>query len=139
MLAQLDRAMAGVEPAGERLVQGVVIGVRLVRRQSLFARLLEIESDFVLPYLTVHAGELLAMGRGFVAEHIRRAQTEGAVAGHLDPEVVAELLIRLAQSLLLTPAGAIPDDEPALREFARDYVVGPLTTASRAQPRADGR
>jgi AcrR family transcriptional regulator len=138
MLAQLDVAMAGVEPAGERLVQGMVIGVRLVRGRSLFTRLIEIEPDFVLPYLTTHAGELLAMGRAFVAEHIRRAQAEGAVAAHLDPDVVAELLIRLAQSLMLTPAGVIPEDDAALREFARDHVVGPLGTAKPAQLRAGG-
>lgn len=137
-LAEIEAAMAGVEPADRRLVEGFVAGLRAVREHPLFGPLLEIEPEFALPYLTVQAGELIALARQFAAGHIRRAQDEGTVAAQLDPEMAAEVVVRLAHSILLAPEGVIPTGEDALRAFAADYVVAPLTSAANPH-RAPGR
>jgi AcrR family transcriptional regulator len=94
-----------------------------IRRNRLLSRLLETEPELILPLLTVNAGPLMTMGTDYLAQFIRKFQSEGSVPPY-DPEPVAELMARLAVSFALTTATAIPlhDLEPA-RAFVRMHVV----------------
>ncbi len=97
----------------------------------MLRRLLATEPDSTLPMLTVRGGPVLAIGRGYLAGVIRRLRDEGAIP-NCDPEPVAELLARIAHSLLLTLDGCIPgQDDEATRGFARAHVA-PILTNSRS-------
>jgi AcrR family transcriptional regulator len=117
-------AIAPLETAEARLVEAFVVGVRLVRSHPLLQRLLETEPEDLLPYLTLHFDPIIELARQFVA-----GQISAVDATPRDPELVGELLARLAQSLVLTRGGGIPvDDESRLRAFARAYLTPLLRT-----------
>lgn len=119
--AEVDRLMGTVREAiapltrtEDRLVEAFVVGVQTVRSHPLLHRLLETEPEDLLPYLTLDFGPILELARMFVARE---------VAPGRDPDLLGEVLARLAQSLILTPGGSQLDDERALRDFARSYIA----------------
>ena len=112
-------AIAPLESPEDRLVEAFVVGATIVRTHPLLQRLLETEPEDLLPYLTLDFGPILALARAFVASEVLPDR---------DPGLVAEVLARLAHSLVLTPNGDIPvGDERRLRAFARKYLVPLLT------------
>ena len=118
-LAQLDRAVSRGASVEERLAEGFVFGLRGAREHPLFSRLLETEPEAFLPYATVDGGPLVAAATDFVATTI--------IGGRRDAREAAEVLVRLAQSLLLTPETNLPfDDERSARRFADRLVAGIL-------------
>ncbi|TDC76782.1 TetR/AcrR family transcriptional regulator [Actinomadura sp. 7K507] len=121
--AELDEAVAALPTLEERLVEGFAETLRISREQRLMTRLMVVEPELFLPHATLKAGPLLAAARGYLAGRLRTAQRAGAAPPHVDPEVVAEILIRLTQSLMLTPDGHIPLDDEGARDFARRYLL----------------
>lgn len=127
-LERLDRVMdtAGAD-VGEQLVEGYVATLRFVREESLLASVLEHDGDWGLRYFTTDAGPVLGAARHYLAGKLRAAQQAGAVHD-LDADAVAEVLVRLCHSLMLTPDGEIPfDDDEATRRFARGVLVPIIT------------
>jgi len=123
VFGQVDAAVGGLESLEEQLVEGFVVLLRAVRTHPLVIRLLATEIDLLLPVVTVDGGPVVAVARQYLAGHFRRAQK----AGHLrrsDPEAVAELLVRITLSFLVTPDSCIPlaTDRQA-RAFARRFLV----------------
>lgn len=125
-LAELDRRIAGAPTVRDRLVEGFVAGMTGVRNHPLLGRLLATEQGDVLPYLTVDGGPIIAVARAYLAEHIRAGVAAGEFAAG-DPDQLAEILVRIAHSMVLTPAGVLPvaDDEPT-RTFARTQLTALL-------------
>ncbi|GAA1862434.1 TetR/AcrR family transcriptional regulator [Actinomadura bangladeshensis] len=121
--AELDEAVAALPTLEERLVEGFAVALRISREQRLVNRLMVVEPELILPHSTVKAGPLLAAARGYIAGRLRTAQRLGAAPADVDPEVVAEILVRLTHSLVLTPEGHIPLDEEGARAFARRYLL----------------
>jgi hypothetical protein len=119
-----------VSAPADIVVEGFVAVVVGIREHPLLRRLLVTEPEVVLPMLTLRGGPVLAVGRGYLAGVIRRLAADGLIPD-CDPEPVAELLARIAHSLLLTPDGCIPgQDDEATRGFARAHVA-PILTNSR--------
>ncbi|MFJ3036749.1 MULTISPECIES: TetR/AcrR family transcriptional regulator [Streptomyces] len=125
---RLDQAVAALPTMEERVVEGFVVALRHTRAHPLFGGLLRLEPEVVLPYLTVHGGSSLAATVDYLTGHLRRAQLAEGRPGD-DPRPVAELMVRVAVSFLLNPAGCIEmDDEDQARAFARRYLA-PLLNA----------
>jgi AcrR family transcriptional regulator len=123
VVAAVDAETAAIPGFAERVAESFVVMLRVVRQHPLIRRLLAVEPDDTLRHLTLEGAGVIALGREYVAGQIRRAQRDGEIRPY-DPEPVAEILARLAHSLLLTPAGVIPtSDEGAEREFAREQLV----------------
>jgi len=122
-LGEVDRRIADAPTVLDRLVEGFVVGVSGVRRHPLLSRLLATEQADVLPYLTVDGGSIIAVARAYLAEHIRA----GVAAGEFsvpDPDRLAEILVRIAHSIVLTPAGVLPaGDDEATRTFTRSQLT----------------
>lgn len=115
LIAAVREAIAPLDRAEDRLVEAFVIGVKIVSSHPLLQRLLETEPEDLLPYLTLEFGPVMALARTFIASEVATLR---------DPDLVGEILARLAQSLLLTPGGSIPiDDEARLRGFAHAYLA----------------
>ena len=122
-IAAIDARISPIEDAEERTVEGFVAMLDTVRSHPLINRLLAVEPESVLRQLTVDGANVIALSTAYGAEQIRRGQRDGDFPPY-DPEPVAEILARLAHSLLLTPQGVVPlADEEAAREFAREYLA----------------
>jgi AcrR family transcriptional regulator len=127
-VAEVDRRVRTAVTPTDVAVEGFVAVVVGVRDHPLLRRLMVTEPEVVLPTLTLRGGPVLAIGRGYLAGTIRRLQAEGSIPVY-DPEPVAEVLARIAHSLLLTPEGCIPgQDDEATRVFARQHIAPLLTS-----------
>ena len=94
-MAQITRSVAGLPTVEERLVEGFVAAIRLVRTDSLLTRLLDTEPETVLPYLT----------------------TDGEFA-------LAAVMARLGLSIVLSPRSCIGlDSDEELRAFGHRFLV----------------
>ncbi|MFC6013394.1 TetR/AcrR family transcriptional regulator [Nocardia lasii] len=115
----IDERVRAVTEPDEQLVEIFVAFVTTIAGNELLRRLLATEPDAILPRLTTEAGPILAVGRGYLAEKLRELRMPD-----FDPDLVAEVMARLALSLALTPDGLIPlDDADAGRDFARRTLL----------------
>lgn len=122
-VAEIDERVRAVTEPADRLVEIFVAFVTTLAGNELLRRLLRTEPEIILPKLTTEAGPILAVGRGYLAEKLRELQVSVA-APEFDPDLVAEIMARLALSLALTPDGLIPlDDAEAGRDFARRTLL----------------
>ncbi|QUH03059.1 TetR/AcrR family transcriptional regulator [Saccharopolyspora erythraea] len=124
----LDERVDHITDPAEQVVECYVAVVGGLRRHSLLNRLMAVEPDDWLPALTADWGGVLAVARGYLAEKLRGHQSAGRLRG-FDPEPVAEVFVRLAHSMMLTPTGCIPEsDDGRTRAFARAHLVPVVTS-----------
>ena len=116
-IAQATEDLASPEDA---VVEGFVAGLQCARTHPLMTRVVESEPEAFLPQLSMNGGAVMLAARDILADRLRRARPG-------DPEdhnTVAEVLLRLAVSLLLVPGGGLAlEDEDAIRAFARGYLT----------------
>lgn len=130
-LAELDALVEPLDDPEQRIVEGFVFTLEAARSHVLLQRLLEAEPDSVLPYLTTDGAPFLAAARVFLAARLGREQNETRGAREL--AIVAEIVVRLILSFLLTPEGAVALNSPVQRRrFARRYV-GPILRGGEPQ------
>ncbi|MFH8253616.1 TetR/AcrR family transcriptional regulator [Streptomyces roseolus] len=124
----LDATVAPLPTLEERVVEGFVVTLRHTRVHPLFGGLLRLEPELVLPHLTVRGSSTLSSTVDYLTARLRRAQKAGGRPDE-DPRPLAELMVRVAVSFLLDPAGCVAmDDEDRARAFARRYLA-PLLDA----------
>ncbi|MFI5716379.1 TetR/AcrR family transcriptional regulator [Nocardia sp. NPDC051750] len=122
-VVKIDNRVRTVAGSEDQLVEIFVAFISAIAGNPLLLRLLRTEPDLVLPRLTTEAGPILAVGRTYLAAKLRELSDSGDNAD-FDPDLIAEIMARLAQSLALTPDGLIPiEDEAAGREFARRTLL----------------
>jgi AcrR family transcriptional regulator len=121
--AQLEAALDGLPAASERLVEGFWIALDYLRNHSLLNRLMVLEAEALVAFITLHGGPLLAAARTSITRLIGREVSEGRLPP-LDVDVMAELLVRLVISFFLTPETILRlDTADDAREFARRHLV----------------
>jgi AcrR family transcriptional regulator len=127
-LAEIDATVDPGAPVEEQIAQGFLTSLRLIRDHPVLDRFARHEPETALAALNQDDGAIFALSRTFVADRIRDSQRRGMV-GDVEPDHVAEILIRLGFSFLVMPGTALPvDDDRAMRALARD-VVAPILTA----------
>jgi AcrR family transcriptional regulator len=133
-MRELDRAWVG-GTLEDRLVHGFSFAMRFTRNHPLFGRLLESEPEVVLPLMTVDGGPALGLYRSLIAQRLNdEALAKRAAPG--DVEGAAEVIARLAMSLLLTPDGVINlDDQDSVRAFVRLALLPMLRPNDEPDPR----
>ena len=128
-MSELDAAWDGGQSLEERLVRGFSFVVRYVSGHPLFDRLLRSEPEFLLPLLTVDGGPVLALYRSLIADRLR-VEIRAGRAATADVDVAAEVIARLALSLLLTRQGEITlDDNDSVLALVR-LVLEPMLRPS---------
>lgn len=120
----VEEQMHAFDDPRERFVEGFVAIVHAAHTHPLLRRLLEVDPDLVLPFLTKQGEVILRFNRTFLADHLRDGQRYGVIGDHLDPDEVAEFIVRVCHSLLLTPTGMIEaGDRERLRCIAQRYLA----------------
>jgi AcrR family transcriptional regulator len=92
---------AGTTLAG--LVEGVVATVRAVRANHLFARIVELDPERLLPYLLERPGRSQALVVGALVEQLRAAQAAGEVREE-DPQLLARSIVLTCHGFMLSAA-----------------------------------
>jgi AcrR family transcriptional regulator len=129
LIALVDAQVDPAESAEDQVVAMAVAFLGGLRENALLHRLLTTEPEIVLPLLTTQGAVVLALGRAYVVEFIRRVQRHDDHPT-FDPDPVAEMVARVALSLALTPQTCLPvDDEAAFRQFAHRHIAGALGLA----------
>jgi AcrR family transcriptional regulator len=127
---QVDAVVAGLGDLEDQITEGFAAILAATRAHPLLQRLLVTEADQTIASLTTHGGPVVAFGREYLVGHLEAARRAGRLAA-VDVRAVAEILVRLTLSFLLTPESAIalhtPDDA---RAFARRFLVPALTAGA---------
>src|ERR687896_796090 len=95
--------------ARERVVTMTVNGARALACDPLFERLIDLDPELLLPYVTTRLGGMQRMAVAAAAQELARA--DGSVRGDAPPEVLAAGIELLARGFVLAARG---DLEPAL-------------------------
>jgi AcrR family transcriptional regulator len=103
--ADIAEATKQVPSLADRLVEGFVVGLRNARTQPLLQRMLANEPELCLPFLTTSGGPAMAVMREFL---LRQYLDGAADQSDTTPAEVAEILVRLCISLVLTPDSVLP-------------------------------
>lgn len=112
------------ETVADRVVLGFVSSLRAIRGNPLIGGLIAAEPGLLASSMITDDGRTLATVREFVAGQLRQEQHAGNVATGLDPDVVAELMVRVSASFLAIPSHVVDlDDEEQLAALARRYLV----------------
>lgn len=121
------KQVAELDAPEEVLVQGFVYATHMAGRHPLIKRLLETEPEFILPYLTLRAGEVIELGQRLLAPPLRAYQERGYFPG-IDAAYVVEVAVRLFMSVVLTSSPLVSAAEPAqLERLVRDFFLPLLT------------
>jgi AcrR family transcriptional regulator len=124
-MEELDQLWEGAETLEDRLVDGFVFAGRYVRDHPLFDGHLRREPEVLLPPLTIDGGQVVALYRSLIADRLQAEVDAGrAATPHVDG--VAEVIARLAISLLLTREGEITLDDPASVRRMVNLVLMPV-------------
>jgi AcrR family transcriptional regulator len=122
--AQFERDIRAADNVADRVVIGFVSSLKSISGNPLIANLLATDPDVTAPSVVGDGGSTMAVVRSFLAGQLRREQRAGHVAADLDVDLVAELMVRLCTSFLVTPSQLVDlDDEEQLAAIARDYLV----------------
>jgi AcrR family transcriptional regulator len=124
-VAEFARAWEGGESLEQRLLNGFSFSVSFVSGHPLFDRLLRSEPEVLLPLLTVDGAPALELYRSLIAE-LLRAEIQAGRAATADPDQVAEVVARLALSLVLTRDGTISLDDPTSMAKLVKLVLLPM-------------
>ncbi|MFD7769250.1 TetR/AcrR family transcriptional regulator [Streptomyces sp. NPDC059787] len=112
------------ETVADRVVLGFVSSLRTIRRNRLIGGLMDVEPDAIVPSMTSDGGRTLGVVRQFVASRLRQEQRAGNIAGHVEVDLVAEMMVRVSASLLVIPSHVIDlDDDEQVRAVARQFLV----------------
>ncbi|HEY4896364.1 MAG TPA: helix-turn-helix domain-containing protein [Solirubrobacteraceae bacterium] len=135
LIDRIDAATAPLATLDERIATAFATAIVHLRENALFNRMLALDSDTMLPRVTTQAGSLLAIGIAAAAHLLQRAQDDSLLEPIDDPQGVAEVLVRLIQSFVLTPNGALKLQTSAqLETFARAHLTAIVTRGGQSPP-----
>jgi AcrR family transcriptional regulator len=95
----------------------------VIAEHPLLERLARHEPEALLRELTRNDSEVFGLVRAFLVAQITRAQSAGEL-GPVDPEILAELVVRLAASYVLIPGGLlVTRDEQTVRKTIKTLLA----------------
>jgi AcrR family transcriptional regulator len=125
-LARIAAAIDPDDPADERLAAMFTATLSVIREHPMLERLARFEPDALLSELTRDDSAAFRLVREFLVGLVREGQAAGDVAD-ADPELLAELALRLGASFVLIPDSVLPlHDEAATRELVRTLIAPAL-------------
>ena len=126
-LALIESDLEKVDDGLERVLESFVLAVTRAHRHPLLTRLLTSEPETLLPLLTQRLWQMMGFFRIYLAGLLQAEQDNGAIRQQ-PMEPLAELMLRLMQSMVLSPDGILnPADAASVRRVAQDYLRPLLT------------
>ena len=119
--AEVSAAVAHLDRPEDRLVEGILAALDGARRSPL-VDLVRTEPE-LLRLVTVDSGPLIDVAVSFLVEEGERSH--GRMPTDRDRHT-AELLVRFGVSLLITPQGTLPLDDPEASRSALHALLDPL-------------
>lgn len=130
-LDQFRVDIAAADSVQDRVVLGFVSSLRSIGSNALISGLMMAEPQALVSLLET-TGRTLATVSQFVAGQLRREQRAGQIGADIDVDLVAEVMVRLTTSFLLTPSELVDlDDDAQLRDVARRFLVPMLGVTGR--------
>lgn len=130
-LIRFQEDIAAAATAEDRVVAGFASALRAVRDNPLIGGIMAVEPEVIVPSLVEDDGRTMAAVSAFVAVQLRHEQQAGHVAPEVDVDLVAELMVRLSASFLITPSSVVDlDDDAQVRDLARRFLVPMLRPSS---------
>ncbi|WP_207918529.1 TetR/AcrR family transcriptional regulator [Saccharopolyspora karakumensis] len=125
----------GAKTLAERVEIGFAGSLRAIRDNPLIGGLMDTEPEIVVPSMISDGGRTMTTVSRFVAGRLSEEQRAGTVAADIDVEVVAEMMVRISTSFLVTPSHHIDlDDDQQVRAVARRFLVPMLQPADDRSP-----
>ncbi|MEU2041931.1 TetR/AcrR family transcriptional regulator [Nocardia niwae] len=124
MLAEVTAIAATADDVDAQIENTMLYVLLQTRIHRLVTQLLRVAPDEALRFSTVQGERLVSIGIEYIVGMLTHAQSAGLIEAY-DPHPVAELVARLAHSLLLTPGGGSVDftDDERARAFVRTTIV----------------
>lgn len=126
------RAAEGTGTARRRLITALINGVRLLQEAPLLRRVLETDSELLLPYLVDRFGSTQLTAENFLRGYLVAGHADGSVR-RSDPGTQARVLLVMAQSFVLSvkPATTGTDTRTLSAELATqlDAALRPAEAA----------
>lgn len=116
--------VGAADTVADRVVAGFVGSLRAIRRNPLIEGVMTNDPDLLVPSVLGEGGTTMRVVSRFLAGQLRREQRAGTVAEDVDVTLVAELMVRISSSFLLTPSEHVDlDDDSQVADVARRYLV----------------
>jgi len=136
IIGDVDAEVARLPTARERLVTAAVAGVDRLTRHPLFLRIVDVDPELLLPYITTRRGAFQRAAVGAFEARLVDGVREGSIAAP-DPAAAArtiELTLRGFAFQTLAP-GADDEREQELAELSRllDAYLAPAPVARRGR------
>ncbi|MZR63874.1 TetR/AcrR family transcriptional regulator [Alcanivorax sp. DP30] len=124
-LTKIEADLRKIEGGLERVLESFVLAVTRAYRHPLLSRLMTSEPETILPMLTQRLWQMMGFFRIYLASLLDKVKKDGAIRDQ-SSEMLAELMLRLMQSMVLSPDGVMnPADEASVRKVA-DLYLRPL-------------
>ncbi len=135
--ARLIEQIAAVAEAAETIeaLVGDVFAttVERMREHPVWSRMVVLDQSSALPQLTVDGGEILAAATHTATAILQRAVDDGLLTNDNDLSGRAEILVRLAHSVILTPQALVSlETHDQLVKFAQSHLVPVIVADQRA-------
>lgn len=109
------------QPAVERMVEGIVGTVRVLRDNELFVRIIELDPELILPYVFSRRGRSQDLILSITADAIAAAQASGE-ARDGNPVAIARGLLLAAHGFVLS-AHTMVDDEVGAEDLDAELAL----------------
>ena len=119
LLAEVDREVAPLATARDRLVEACIRTVERLRENALFHRLLDLDPELLLPFVFERFGSSQRASRDLIAQQLR--DRDGSIRD-LDVDAAATTVLLLCQSFIFSSRLV---DQSVLKEL-RDVLDGYL-------------
>jgi AcrR family transcriptional regulator len=108
IVAEAEAAAAALPTARQRLIEAVARAVAVLRYDPVIQRVIELDGDRLLPYLTVRRGHAQEIALAAVRGHLAAGRRDGSIR-EVGDDAVARLLELVLRSLVAA-SPALHDD-----------------------------
>ena len=108
IVAEAEAAAASLPTARERLVDGAVRAVVALRADPVFRRVIELDGDRLLPYLTTRRGHAQEIAIATIRRHLEAGRRDGSIRA-VRGTAVARLFELVVRSLVAASPALVDD------------------------------
>jgi AcrR family transcriptional regulator len=103
-----EAAAATLPTARERLIEAVMRAVTVLRHDPIIQRVIELDGERLLPYLTVRRGHAQEIALAAVRDHLAAGRRDGSIR-EVGDDAVARLLELVLRSLVVASPALVDD------------------------------